>query len=133
MNPRKRAIILLSVLLVICGLLIWHAISWQVSGMYQEMFRWLGSTKAYLTVLYNIGFMMVLGFILGMLLAFRITQIRRPREMAIMQVNIVPVGTLTPSVSQYVAGVVRILQGEPGIKYELTATGTIIEGELENC
>lgn len=68
MNSRKRTIILVPVLLVICGLLIWHAVSWQLSGMYQEMFRWLGSAKAYLTVLYNIGFMMVLGLTLGMLL-----------------------------------------------------------------
>ncbi len=51
--------------------------------------------------------------------------------MAMMEVSIVPVGTPTPSVSQYVAGAVRILQGEPGIKYELTAMGTIIEGDME--
>jgi hypothetical protein len=36
--------------------------------MYQEMFRWLGSAKAYLAVLYNVGFMMILGFVLGVLL-----------------------------------------------------------------
>jgi uncharacterized protein (TIGR00106 family) len=51
--------------------------------------------------------------------------------MAMMEVSVVPLGTSTPSVSQYVAGAVRILQGEPGIKYELTAMGTIIEGDLE--
>jgi uncharacterized protein (TIGR00106 family) len=51
--------------------------------------------------------------------------------MAMIEVSIVPVGTPTPSVSQYVAGAVRILQSEPDIKYELTAMGTIIEGELE--
>jgi len=51
--------------------------------------------------------------------------------MAMIEVSIVPVGTQTPSVSQYVAGAVRILQSEPDIKYELTAMGTIIEGDLE--
>ena len=51
--------------------------------------------------------------------------------MAMVEVSIVPVGTLTPSVSQYVAGAVQILQNEPDIKYELTAMGTIIEGDLE--
>ena len=51
--------------------------------------------------------------------------------MAMIEVSIVPLGTPTPSVSQYVAGAVRILQGEPDIKYELTAMGTIIEGDLE--
>ena len=51
--------------------------------------------------------------------------------MAMIEVSIVPVGTETPSVSRYVAGAVRILQDEPDIKYELTAMGTIIEGDLE--
>ena len=51
--------------------------------------------------------------------------------MAIVEVSIVPVGTGTPSVSQYVAKAVRVLEGEKDIKYELTAMGTIIEGDLE--
>jgi uncharacterized protein (TIGR00106 family) len=51
--------------------------------------------------------------------------------MAMMDISIVPVGTGKPSVSQYVAGAVRLLQNEPGIKYELTAMNTIIEGELD--
>ena len=51
--------------------------------------------------------------------------------MAMIEVSIVPVGTPTPSLSQYVARAVRILKGEPDIKYELTAMGTIIEGDLE--
>jgi len=52
--------------------------------------------------------------------------------MAIIDISIVPVGTSAPSVSEYVAGALRILQNEPDIKYELTAMGTIIEGELEH-
>ena len=52
--------------------------------------------------------------------------------MAIVELSVVPVGTGTPSVSKYVAGAVRILQGEKDIKYELTAMGTIIEGDLEH-
>jgi uncharacterized protein (TIGR00106 family) len=51
--------------------------------------------------------------------------------MAMIEVSVVPVGTPTPSVSQYVAGAVRILQNQPDIKYEVTAMGTIIEGDLE--
>ena len=50
--------------------------------------------------------------------------------MAIIDISVVPVGTQSPSVSQYVAGAVRILKSEPGIKYELTAMNTIIEGDL---
>jgi uncharacterized protein (TIGR00106 family) len=51
--------------------------------------------------------------------------------MAIIDISVVPVGTQSPSVSSYVAGAVKILRDEPGIKYELTAMGTIIEGDLD--
>ena len=51
--------------------------------------------------------------------------------MAMLDISVVPVGTGSPSVSSYVAGALKILQKEPGIKYELTAMNTIIEGDLE--
>jgi uncharacterized protein (TIGR00106 family) len=51
--------------------------------------------------------------------------------MAMVEISVVPLGTLTPSVSRYVAGAVKILQNEPGIKYELTAMGTVIEGDRQ--
>jgi uncharacterized protein (TIGR00106 family) len=50
--------------------------------------------------------------------------------MAMIDISVVPVGTQSPSVSRFVAGAVKILQKEPGIKYELTAMNTIIEGDL---
>ena len=52
--------------------------------------------------------------------------------MAMIDISVVPVGTAGPSVSKFVAGAVRLLQDEPGIKYELTAMNTIIEGDLEH-
>jgi uncharacterized protein (TIGR00106 family) len=51
--------------------------------------------------------------------------------MAMIDISVVPVGTQSPSVSDYVAGAVRILKDEPGIKYELTAMNTIIQGDLD--
>ncbi|MBA7677516.1 hypothetical protein ES703_85774 [subsurface metagenome] len=51
--------------------------------------------------------------------------------MALIEVAIIPLGTGTPSVSKYVAQAVQVLQGEEDIKYELTAMGTIIEGDLD--
>jgi uncharacterized protein (TIGR00106 family) len=51
--------------------------------------------------------------------------------MAMIDISVVPVGTQSPSVSRYVAGAVRLLENEPGIKYELTAMNTIIEGDLD--
>lgn len=50
--------------------------------------------------------------------------------MAIVFLTITPLGTGTPSVSSYVAGVERILR-ESGLKHQLTAMGTIVEGELD--
>jgi len=50
--------------------------------------------------------------------------------MAIAEVSVIPLGTKTPSVSQYVARSVKVLEQEKGIKYETTAMGTIIEGDL---
>ncbi|MFC1908295.1 MTH1187 family thiamine-binding protein [Chloroflexota bacterium] len=51
--------------------------------------------------------------------------------MAIIELSVVPIGTGTTSLSNYVAGAVKVLREEENIKYELTAMGTIIEGELE--
>ena len=51
--------------------------------------------------------------------------------MAIAEISVVPLGTKTPSVSQYVARAVKVLEQERDIKYEITAMGTIIEGELD--
>jgi uncharacterized protein (TIGR00106 family) len=51
--------------------------------------------------------------------------------MVIAEISVVPLGTKTPSVSQYVARAVKVLEREKGIKYEITAMGTIIEGDLD--
>ena len=51
--------------------------------------------------------------------------------MALIEVSIIPLGMGTPSVSQYVAQAVKVLKDEKNIKYEITAMGTIIEGDLE--
>ncbi len=50
--------------------------------------------------------------------------------MAVVFLTIAPLGTGTPSVSKYVAGVERILRAT-SLKHQLTAMGTIIEGDLD--
>ena len=50
--------------------------------------------------------------------------------MAIVFLTITPLGTATPSVSRYVAGVEKVLR-ESGLKHQLTAMGTIVEGDLD--
>lgn len=50
--------------------------------------------------------------------------------MAIVFVTIAPLGTGSTSLSRYVTGVERVLR-ESGLKSQLTAMGTIIEGDLD--
>jgi len=50
--------------------------------------------------------------------------------MAIVFVSIAPLGTATTSLSAYVAGVERVLK-DSGLKSQLTAMGTIIEGDID--
>ncbi|OCA85801.1 hypothetical protein A8F94_13085 [Bacillus sp. FJAT-27225] len=52
--------------------------------------------------------------------------------MAIVDVTVIPVGTGTPSVSEYVAEIHRVLKRYEGkIKYQLTPMSTLIEGDLK--
>ena len=51
--------------------------------------------------------------------------------MAIAEVSVIPLGTKTPSVSQYVARAVKVVEQEKDIRYETTAMGTIVEGNLD--
>ncbi len=51
--------------------------------------------------------------------------------MAIVEVTIVPLGTSTPSISQYVANCHKVLEQSKNVKYQLTPMSTIIEGELD--
>lgn len=52
--------------------------------------------------------------------------------MAVVEISIVPLGTGSTSLSQYVAACESELRKRcKGLKYELTAMGTIIEGDLD--
>lgn len=51
--------------------------------------------------------------------------------MAIVEVAIIPMGTGSTSVSQYVADCHKILEGEKDIKSMLTPMGSILEGDLD--
>ena len=68
MSKGKKAAIQVAILLSVCGLIIWHAIHWHSAGMYLEMFRWLQTGKGYVTVLYNLGLMLVGGTALSLLM-----------------------------------------------------------------
>ena len=68
MSKRKKDVTWVVALSIICGLIIWHVIYWHSTGMYLEMFQWLEVGKGYITVLYNLGLMLLLGVLLGFLM-----------------------------------------------------------------
>ncbi|MBM7615070.1 MTH1187 family thiamine-binding protein [Alkaliphilus hydrothermalis] len=51
--------------------------------------------------------------------------------MAIVEVSVVPIGTGSTSVSEYVAACHRVLKEETRINYQLTPMATILEGDLD--
>ncbi len=52
--------------------------------------------------------------------------------MAVCQVEVVPVGTGSPSVGDYVAAVLKVLKERfPDLRVELTPMGTVLEGDLD--
>lgn len=50
--------------------------------------------------------------------------------MVVVEVTVVPIGTEGPSLSEYVARALKELE-KLDVKYELTPTGTVIEGDLD--
>jgi len=68
MSKRKKAAISVAALFIICALIVWHVVQWHSAGIYLEMFSWIGTEKAYITVVYNLGLTLLLGAILGVLM-----------------------------------------------------------------
>ena len=52
--------------------------------------------------------------------------------MAILEVSIIPIGSGTASVSEYVARAINTLNKHQDVAYELTPMGTILQGELDS-
>lgn len=50
--------------------------------------------------------------------------------MAVVEISVTPLGTGTPSVSEYVADCLKIVR-ESGLSYQLTPMGTILEGDID--
>ena len=51
--------------------------------------------------------------------------------MAVVEVRITPIGTKGSSMTRYVARAVDAIKGEKEVRYQITATGTIMEGNLD--
>ncbi|MFC1844779.1 MTH1187 family thiamine-binding protein [Thermodesulfobacteriota bacterium] len=51
--------------------------------------------------------------------------------MALMHLTIIPMGTNSPSIGEYVADIQKVLE-KTGFSYDLTDMGTIVEGNTED-
>ncbi len=51
--------------------------------------------------------------------------------MPIATINVIPIGTATPSVGSYVADCVKVLK-DAGANFEMNAMGTVIDGDLDD-
>lgn len=51
--------------------------------------------------------------------------------MAVVEVVVVPLGTASPSLSGYVAGVEKVLDRYGELKHTLTPMSTVVEGDLD--
>ena len=49
--------------------------------------------------------------------------------MVVAEISVEPIGTGSPSIADFVTACVELLEKQPDIKFEITAMGTIIEGE----
>lgn len=53
------------------------------------------------------------------------------KEPVIAEIHIIPIGTVTTSLSRYIAACIDTLRQAQDISYQVTAMGTIIQGPLE--
>lgn len=67
-SKRKKAVIWVVVLSMLCGFIFWHIINWHSNEMYIEAFSWIGTNRAYLRVVYNLGSVIIFSTALGLLM-----------------------------------------------------------------
>ncbi len=53
------------------------------------------------------------------------------KERVVAEIAVIPLGTGSAGLSQYVAACLKVLENRKDISYQLTAMGTIIEGTLD--
>lgn len=53
------------------------------------------------------------------------------KKIVTAEISIIPLGTGSPALSKYVASCLETLKDRKNIRYQLTPTCTVVEGELE--
>jgi hypothetical protein len=67
MGRRGRTVLWAVVLAAACGVLVWHLASWHYGGKHDEIYDQIGRGRGYLAALYNLGTILGLGLLLGLL------------------------------------------------------------------
>ncbi len=67
MSRRGTTILWTVVLAVACGALVWHLASWHYGGKHGEIYDQIERGRGYLAALYNLGTVLGLGLLLGLL------------------------------------------------------------------
>ena len=65
---KKKDIVQIAILAIICGLITWHVVHWHATGVFAAMLEWTETGKAYLTALYNLVLMVSMGTAFGLLM-----------------------------------------------------------------
>lgn len=50
--------------------------------------------------------------------------------MAVAEIRIIPVGTESPSYSSYISACYRLARETPGVRHQVTPTGTVVSGDV---
>jgi hypothetical protein len=66
MKKHKKNLIIILLSALVCAGLFWHIQTWQDSGRYADMNEFIGTSKVALTVLYDIGVMLLFAGALGL-------------------------------------------------------------------
>ena len=67
MKRYRKDLIIVLLLALVCTCLLWHIQGFQDNGRYAEMSAWIGTSKTALTVVYDIGLMLLFAGALGLL------------------------------------------------------------------
>jgi hypothetical protein len=80
MSQKKKNALWITFLAIAFGLIIWHAVTWHFNGKYLDLFNCLNTGRCYIAVLYNLGLMLGVGFLLGFLIEKIMSLISGPQD-----------------------------------------------------
>jgi len=68
MRSRARDVFMATLTGTICGLLVWHAVSWHLNGTHARLYERIVQEGAIFPAFYNLGLIIVLSLSLGLMM-----------------------------------------------------------------